>query len=212
MTARPVLWSFRRCPYAMRARLALASAGQQVELREVVLRDKPQAFLDTSPSATVPCIDTGDSVIDESLDIMIWALERNDPEGLADMQKEGQALIQFCDGPFKTALDRYKYPTRYEGVDPTLSRDEAMRFVERLEAQLGGAAWLFGARPRLADLAILPFIRQFAHVDLAWWQAQPFTGVQGWLARFKASERFAAIMRKYPQWQPGEAGQPFPES
>lgn len=212
MTARPVLWSFRRCPYAMRARLALASAGVPVELREVVLRDKPQAFLDTSPSATVPCLDTGGGVIDESLDIMIWALEQNDPEGLLDMPEEGHALIQFCDGPFKTALDHYKYPTRYEGVDPTLSRDEAMRFIERLEAQLGGAAWLFGDRPRLADLAILPFIRQFAHVDLAWWQAQPFTGVQGWLARFKASERFAAIMHKYPQWQPGDAGLPFPES
>lgn len=212
MTAQPVLWSFRRCPYAMRARLALASAGVTVELREVVLRDKPQAFLDTSPSATVPCLDTGDRVIDESLDIMIWALERNDPEMLGDMPEDGHALIQFCDGPFKTALDHYKYPTRFEDVDPTSSRDEAMSFIDRLEAQIGSKAWLFGDQPRLADLAILPFIRQFAHVDQAWWQTRPLPAVQGWLARFKASPRFAAIMHKYPQWQPGDAGQPFPES
>lgn len=216
MSSLPILWSFRRCPFAMRARLALASASQQVALREVVLRDKPQAFLDTSPSATVPCLDTGaktgDGVIDESRDIMIWALEQNDPEGLTDMPEEGHALIEACDGPFKTALDRYKYPTRYEGAQPAPSRGEAMHFVERLEAQLGGAGWLFGDHPRLADLAILPFIRQFAHVELAWWDARPMSGVQRWLARFKASERFASIMRKYPQWQPGEAGHTFPES
>ena len=109
-----VLYSFRRCPYAMRARLALRSARQQVQLREVVLRDKPAAFLATSPSGTVPCLalDTGE-VIDESLDIMIWALRRHDPEGLLQMPDPGWDWINRCDGPFKHALDRTKYATRY---------------------------------------------------------------------------------------------------
>ena len=100
----PILWSFRRCPYAMRARLALAVSGQQVELREVLLRDKAEEFLQTSPSATIPCLKTADTVIDESLDIMLWALGRNDPEGWLQMPQEGMELITLFDGPFKTCL------------------------------------------------------------------------------------------------------------
>ena len=120
--SRPVLYSFRRCPYAMRARLALASAGQGVALREVVLRDKPRAFLDTSPTATVPCLSGPDGVIDESLDIMLWALGRHDPESLLDMPENGFALIETCDGPFKAALDRYKYASRFDDADPNAER------------------------------------------------------------------------------------------
>ena len=208
----PVLWSFRRCPYAMRARLAVASSGVACALREVVLRDKPEAFLAASPSATVPCLQTGQGSIDESYDIMLWALRQSDPEGWLAMPEKGHALISSCDGPFKTALDRYKYSSRYEAADALSERSKASAFITQLETQLAGQPWLFGGAATLADMAILPFIRQFAHVDLEWFAAQPWPNVQDWLERFKASPRFAAIMRKYPQWQAGAAGQPFPES
>ena len=194
----------------MRARLGLASAGITVELREVVLRDKPRAFLDTSPSATVPCLDTGRGVIDESLDIMIWALEQNDPEKWLKMPKEGFDLIGENDGPFKAGLDRYKYPTRYAETDPTTEREKASDFLNRLETHLSPGAWLLGERPCLADMAILPFVRQFAHVDLDWFSAQPWPNVIHWLETFKTSPRFAAIMAKHPQWHPGSTPVMFP--
>lgn len=201
----PILYSFRRCPYAMRARLGLASADLRVELREVVLRDKPPAFLAASPSATVPCLKAGDSVIDESLDIMCWALAQNDPEGLLDMPQDGHALIAATDGPFKTALDRYKYHTRYDDADREAERTKASAHLETLNAQLTGQDWLFGPTPRLADLAILPFIRQFAMTDKTWFDAQDWPDLHRWLETFLASPRFAAIMTKYPQWHEGDA-------
>lgn len=207
----PILWSFRRCPYAMRARLAIASAGISVDLREIQLRNKPAAFLATSPSGTVPCLDRGQEVIDESLDIMLWALRHADPEGLLTMPEAGFDLIAEADGPFKTALDRYKYAVRFEDVDIGAEQEKAALFLRKLEDRLVGQSWLFGARPSLADLAILPFVRQFAHVDLPWFEAQGWTAVAGWLDRFKTSERFAAIMRKYPAWKPGDKPVAFPE-
>lgn len=204
---KPVLYSFRRCPYAMRARLALASAGLKVELREVVLRDKPAAFLEASPSATVPCLVTSDGVVDESLDVMIWALKQNDPEGWLDMPEAGFEWIARADGPFKDALDRTKYANRYPGVDPASQRDVAAVFLSDLDTTIGD--WIFD-RPTLADFAILPFVRQFAFVDKDWFDAQPWPKLQGWLERFLASERFAHIMVKYPQWQPGDPPVAFP--
>ncbi|WP_317056860.1 glutathione S-transferase [Roseovarius rhodophyticola] len=196
----PVFWSFRRCPYAMRARLALCVAEQQVELREILLRDKPQAFRAASPSATVPCLETGDEVIDESLDIMRWALAQNDPQGWLDMPEEGEALIQLCDGPFKTALDRYKYATRFPDHDPITERAMASAFLQDLEARLTESEALFGRTRTLADMAILPFVRQFAHVDLVWFQSQPWPNVISWLEGFKASELFGKAMHKFPVW------------
>ena len=199
---RPILWSFRRCPYAMRARLAIAASGVPVEMRDILLRDKPAAFLAASPSATVPCLDLGsEGVIDESLDIMLWALRQSDPEQWLDMADEGHALIAACEEEFKPALDRYKYETRYPESDPTRARDTAARFVMSLEARLAGRGWLMGNAPRLADMAILPFIRQFAHVDQDWFAAQPWPGVTDWLSRFKASDRFSAIMERRPIWE-----------
>jgi len=204
---KPVLYSFRRCPYAMRARLAVASAGLEVELREVVLRDKPAAFLDASPSATVPCLVTADGVIDESLDVMIWALEQNDPDGWLEMPAGGSEWIARADGPFKDALDRTKYANRYPGVDPTIQRDIAAVFLTDLDAAID--EWIF-ARPTLADFAILPFVRQFAFIDKHWFDAQPWPDLQAWLNRFLISDRFAHIMEKYPQWHPGDAPVGFP--
>ena len=203
----PVFWSFRRCPYAIRARLAIQSSGVGVELREILLREKPPAFLAASPSATVPCLVTDQRVIDESLDIMAWALAQNDPEGWLDMPPDGTDWIARCDGPFKLALDRVKYASRYPGQDRNAHLATACAFLGDLDAQLDG--WLF-ARPTLADMAMLPFIRQFAFIDKHWFDAQPWPHLQGWLARFLDSEHFAAVMPKFPCWQEGQAGVSFP--
>ncbi len=203
----PAFYSFRRCPYAMRARLALDAAQVQVDLREIVLRDKPQAFLDASPSATVPCLVVEGETIDESLDIMTWALKQDDPEGWMDMPALGNDLIARFDGPFKSALDRTKYASRYPDEDAEQHRTIASAFLNDLNSQLHG--YIFG-KPTLADYAILPFVRQFAMIDKAWFDAQDWPHVQEWLEAFLASDRFARIMAKYPPWQPGNAAVRFP--
>ncbi len=206
----PILWSFRRCPYAIRARLAIAASKQRVELHEVLLRAKPEAFLSTSPSATVPCLDTGTQVIDESLDIMLWALAQNDPEGWLDMPDEGHSLIARCDGPFKTALDLYKYAPRHPEQDALAQRTLASEFLQDLDARLHDTSFLFGTSPRLSDMAILPFVRQFAHTDQAWFSEQPWPHLIRWLDAFKTSCRFQAVFQKYPAWQPGDPETLFP--
>ena len=188
----------------MRARLAIASAGITVELREILLRDKAPEFLATSPKGTVPVL-KAEQTIEESIDIMHWALAQSDPEGLLHpMTGQGLALIRENDGPFKTALDRTKYAVRYPHIDPAQSRADAAAFVTKLDAQLAGQPWLLGDAAALADLAILPFVRQFAHVDVAWWDVQPWPHAQRWLAAFKASDRFAAIMTKHAPWKSGQ--------
>lgn len=203
----PVLYSFRRCPYAMRARLAIASAGIDVELREVVLRDKPEAFLKVSASATVPCLASGEVVIDESLDIMIWALKQRDPENWLKMPQTGWDWIARSDGPFKSALDRTKYASRYPTLDPDIQRAKACEFLQELDTQID--QWIF-ATPTLADYAILPFVRQFAFIDKAWFDDQPWPALQQWLHRFLHSERFDQIMPKFAQWKPDHETVHFP--
>ena len=209
-TARPVLYSFRRCPYAMRARLALQISGLQYKLREVSLKSKPPEMLAASPKGTVPVLVLpSGQVIDESLDIMRWGLAQNDPDGwlnqgsLADML----ALIEGNDGQFKHALDRYKYPNRYpleSGGDvqafALAQRFEASSWLQTLESRLS-QGWLFGPQPSLADMATLPFVRQFAHTDAAWFAAQPWPQLQAWLARFEASALFEGVMAKHKPWQ-----------
>lgn len=204
---KPILYSFRRCPYAVRARLALASAEIEVELREIVLRDKPAAFLDASPSATVPCLVTQEQTIDESLDVMKWALAKNDPETWLSMPDDGWAWIARNDGPFKQALDRTKYETRYPDADPTEQRARAAAFLTDLDAQIN--TWIFD-RPTIADYAILPFVRQFAFIDKPWFDQQPWPHLHQWLANFLASDRFDSVMDKYPQWHEGDAPVLFP--
>ncbi|MEP1519410.1 glutathione S-transferase [Ascidiaceihabitans sp.] len=203
----PIFYSFRRCPYAIRARLALAVARVQVDLREVVLRDKPDAFLQTSPSGTVPCLQHVEGVIDESLDVMIWALQRHDPQGWLDMPAEGWDWIARCDGAFKTALDRTKYATRYPDADPQAERAKAMAFLQDLDQQING--WVF-AHPTIADYAILPFVRQFAFIDKAQFDRETIPQVQAWLAGFLGTQAFADVMGKYPQWIAGSDGIVFP--
>jgi len=155
----PILWSFRRCPYAMRARLAIASACLDVELREILLRDKPAAFLAASPKGTVPVIQHDRHVIEQSLEVMLWALGRNDPEGWLDMPDLGHALIEETDGRFKMALDRTKYAVRYADVNVDEERKKAGAFLIRLDAMLARQGFVFGTAPKLADMAILPFVR-----------------------------------------------------
>ncbi len=203
----PILYSFRRCPYAMRARLAIAASGVQVELREVVLRDKPAAFLAVSDSGTVPCLATDAAAIDESLDIMKWALAQNDPNTWLDMPKAGWELITRADGPFKDALDRTKYAIRHPESDPEEQRANAAFFLAELDQTI--TTWLFD-HPTIADYAILPFVRQFAFIDKAWFDAQPWPRLQGWLDRFLISDPFSEIMSKYPQWSEGDNPTYFP--
>ena len=213
-SALPVLYSFRRCPYAMRARLALAVSGEPYELREVVLKNKPAEMLAASPKGTVPVLVLpGGEVIDESLDVMLWALRRNDPEGwLASPQgslDDMLALVAGNDGAFKRSLDRYKYPNRYPeeaaGDNAAFAfshRAACASWLGRLETLLAGG-WLFGMHASLADMALLPFVRQFAHTDVAWFAAQPWPQLQAWLARFEASALYEGVMGKHVPWQAG---------
>lgn len=206
----PIFYSFRRCPYAMRARLAFSASGQPVELREILLRDKAPEFLATSPSATVPCLKDGDTVIDESLDVMKWALSKSDPEGWLDMPDAGHDLIEQADGPFKQALDRTKYATRYPDADPEVQRAKAHEFLHQLNDQLV-QPYLFGETPKLADMAILPFVRQFAFIDKARFDAEDWPNLSRWLEAFLISDRFQSIMTKYAKWETGDAPIYFPE-
>lgn len=210
LSSNPILYSFRRCPYAMRARLALQSSEQVVELREIILREKPAHMLEMSPKGTVPVMVMQDGVvIDESLDVMLYSLKQNDPEHLLDIEnvsvEEMLSLIEEFDGPFKTALDRYKYANRHEDVDIDDEREIASGHLATLEALLAnGQAYLFADRISIADLAIFPFVRQFANVDKDWFEAQTWPHLIKALARFVNSDRFLSIMTKYPQWREGD--------
>lgn len=206
---KPILYSFRRCPYAMRARLALLEANQKVEIREILLKEKPVEFLQASPSSTVPCLLIDDKIIDESLDIMTWALSKNDPGNFLDMPHLGYDLINENDGPFKIALDKTKYHSRYPDENPKSNREKASSFIHKLENILEGS-FLFGEDPKLADLAVLPFIRQFALVDKIWFDQQPWQKVVAWLNRFLESKRFTDIQQKYVPWKSGTNSVFFP--
>lgn len=205
----PILYSFRRCPYAIRARLALKCAQIPLELREVVLRHKPEAMLAISPKGTVPVLQLPDGqVIDESLDIMNWALRQADPEGWLDLPdaQVTHDLIARNDGPFKALLDRYKYPERHPDSTFTDYRDQAIELcIQDLNQRLTDAPCLLGARPSLADMAIVPFIRQFAQVDADWFASAPFPALRTWLNGLVESPLFHAVMAKYPAWQTGDA-------
>lgn len=212
MSTLPVLYSFRRCPYAMRARMALLASGTPVRLREVVLRDKPDEMIEVSPKATVPVLVLEDGrVIDESLEVMRWALERNDPHDWLRDLEASLALIAEADSGFKDNLDRYKYPTRYEGVDPVEQRDAGLAFLKTLDGMISGKGQLLGAEPRLADYAIFPFIRQFANTDRGWFDQQPLAALHPWLEEHLASETFTDVMSKYPQWKTGDEEPMFAE-
>ena len=191
------LYSFRRCPYAMRARMALRYCGVPVEIVEVSLKAKPAEMLAISPKGTVPVLNADGRVIDESLEIMRWALAQNDPQ---DWLLGGDAriaeLIEANDQVFKGHLNRYKYAERYPEQPMEVYRAEGEMFLRRLEELLEGRDYLLTDHPSLADVALLPFVRQFAHVDREWFAQTPYVRLQAWLQRFLESELFTSIMKK----------------
>jgi len=193
------LYSFRRCPYAMRARMALSVAGIDYEHREVLLRDKPEAMLELSPKGSVPVFDAGGVILEESIDIMRWAL----PEAVIEPE-----IVKMIDGPFKLHLDRYKYASRY---DPEVKRGDvnlehraqAVDALALIEARLQEQPFLAGAKMGPTDMASFPFVRQFAAVEREWWQAEPkLPQPRKWLEVCIQSELFKSVMQKFPLWSP----------
>ena len=193
----------------MRARMAVAVSGVAVELREIVLRDKPEEMLAASPKGTVPVLVLPDGkVVEESIDIMRWALIQSDPE--CWLGHEESDLITANDGPFKQALDRYKYPHRYGLTDGIMYRNAAGAHLEMLENRLLAAPYLAGSKCGFTDIAIFPFVRQFAATDTGWFIAQPLPAVQNWLSSLVSSDVFTHAMTRYQPWKAGDAPTFFP--
>jgi glutathione S-transferase len=203
--ALPILYSYRRCPYAMRARMALWAAQVQVELREVSLREKPQHLLQISPKATVPVLQLPDgTVLEQSLDIMYWALQQNDMPGWLQVDAQAaDALISVNDDEFKKALDCYKYPDRYPERSQLFYREQGEQFLQRLETALAGHRYLLGDVASIADVAIFPFIRQFAAVDAEWFAQSDYVSLRAWLAGWVESALFDEVMQKVAAYVEG---------
>ena len=199
----PVLYSYRRCPYAMRARLAIFFAGLKVEQREIVFWNKPVPMLNASPKGTVPVlILPGGEVIDESWEIMLWALQGSSylPVG---QEQQMAAWILKNDEEFKTYLDAYKYSDEFASISQIDARNKGEAFLQQLEQVLQSQRFLLGEQLSAIDLAIFPFVRQFAHVDKAWWQSAAFPSLKKWLAQHMQSEYFKAVMKNRPVWEAG---------
>jgi len=211
----PILYSFRRCPYAMRARLALLVAGVPCVLREVALKNKPQAMLALAPQGTVPVLVLPDGrVLAQSLDIMRFALDHKDPlawlpHDEVDRARQ-QAWVERNDGPFKFALDRYKYPQRFGLGDNSAYRLAGEQYLGELNDWLCHNRALAGAHFGYADAAIAPFVRQWAHTDAARFASADWSALQAWLQAFEQFEGFALVMEKYPVWEPSQAPVHFP--
>ena len=207
------LYSFRRCPYAMRARLGVWFSGLQVELREVTLKNKPAQMLAISPKGTVPVLRLADgAVIEESRDIVVWALEQQDPQGLLDatVLDQANALIEQNDNEFKYWLDRYKYADRHVEMTQAEHRQRGEGFLQVLESLLESRAYLFGDAPTIADIGVMPFVRQFAHVDRDVFSQLPYPNLQRWLQGWLEHPLFLQTMIKLPVWQEGDEVVVFP--
>ncbi len=195
----PMLYSYRRCPYAMRARMALKLAGIEVEIREISLREKPAHLLEISPKATVPVLVLPEGkVIDESIEIMLFALKQHSLQ--ANIHAPFRALILENDNSFKQALDAYKYPERHKKLTQQQHRVQGEVFLQKLESLLEKNNYLFGTTPSLADMAIFPFIRQFVAVDAAWFEAAPYPKLRAWLKGWVESDLFKSVMTKNPTY------------
>ena len=207
------LYSFRRCPYAMRARLGLSFAQLQVELREITLKDKPAQMLAISPKGTVPVLQlSNDAVIEESREIMVWALEQKDPQKLLDTKTlhEANILIDKNDHEFKHWLNRYKYADRHLEMTQTEYRQRGEVFLQDLEALLTKNAYLLASHVTIADIAIMPFVRQFAHVDRNVFYNLPYPNLQRWLTCWLEHPLFLQVMTKFEPWQEGDEVVIFP--
>jgi glutathione S-transferase len=198
-----ILYSYRRCPYAMRARMALKYAGIEVEHREIELRNKPQSMLQASPKGTVPVLCMDDLVLDQSLDIMYWAISQSDPDGWGSADDAtAQAWIAKNDGPFKVLLDQYKYPNRFPELDQAAVLNQALQIMLLpMEQSLQATQYLMGDKITWVDVAIFPFIRQFSMVDAKKFEQLPILATKKWLARHLESELFHSVMHKYPVWR-----------
>ena len=203
----PILYSFRRCPYAMRARLSLAYSGISYIHREILLKNRPDELYTISPKGTVPVMELSDeTVMDESLDIMKWALSQNDPEEIyKENIHEQDAMIVGNDGEFKKRLDQYKYHIRFPDGSYRSYQDKVALTLRHYDQILSSSRYLFGQRMALADMALFPFVRQCAHVDFEWFNHQ-FSHLSLWLEEFKTSEIFRSIMKKYDVWESGTDG------
>ena len=203
----PILYSFRRCPYAMRARMAIHISGQKCELREVLLRDKPPSMLEYSAKGTVPVLILQDNkVIDESLDVIDWALNLNDPDNWQrskDTEKTKE-LIKINDGEFKYHLDRYKYSKRYDNEDPEFHRKRCLKFIESINNELNNSEYIFDDNISYADIVLLPFIRQYRIADIEWFDSLPYNNLKKWLSSFLDSYLLNSIMKKYDLWKEGD--------
>ncbi|WP_025645542.1 MULTISPECIES: glutathione S-transferase [unclassified Psychrobacter] len=209
----PRLYSFRRCPYAMRARLALLFAELPVELREIVLKNKPSQMLAISPKGTVPVLQLPEGrVIEESREIMIWALEQNDKQGLLDAKliKQANDLLDKNDDEFKHWLDHYKYADRYPEMSQAEYQERGEVFLQSLEALLNKNAYLLGDSISIADIGIMPFVRQFAHVDRDVFYGLPYPKLQSWLQDWLEHPLFKQAMTKFDPWQEGDEVIIFP--
>ena len=211
LAALPILYSLQNCPYAMRARLALLLAEQTVQIRATTMKDKPSEMLLASPKGTVPVLvieDDGENntqIIDESLDVMLWALHRNDPENLLYSHDEKALpemlkVIEQNDTEFKGNLENYKRAKRFHGDDLEACRLECEPFVQTLEQRLSQHEFMMGATPSLLDYALLPFIRQFSRVNKPVFAQEQYTNLRRWLRFHLQSRLFSRAMFKYPLW------------
>jgi len=212
----PILYSFRRCPFAMRARLAVYYSKTECVIREVLLSNKPEELINLSPKATVPVMQLANGcVIEESLEIMKWCFKINDPYNFMPIyiqhKLDIENIINLIDGPFKIYLDKYKYSSHYVGEDKIKNRDKACDILHEVENKINDNDFMFDSKISYLDLAILPLIRQFMFVDQDWFLTlMPHKKIKNWLKNFLETEALEKIMVKFPQWKKGDKSQLFP--
>ena len=205
----PILYTFRRCPYAMRARLAIKASGVIVEIREVKLKNKPEELLNISPKATVPVLYiSSKKIIEESLDIMKWALEINDPLKLLKQEKlnriEVHNTFNKLENDFKQNLDRYKYSSRFDQPNPELYRDKNLKILNEFNTSLQHNKGIYSSHLSLLDYAIFPFVRQFRNVNSVWFDSLELNFLKSWLYELIDSDQFSSIMKKNLIWEPNQ--------
>jgi glutathione S-transferase len=202
----PILYSLRNCPYAMRARIAIFKAKKTVILRDIVLSDKPKEMITASPKATVPIIVLPNgAVIEESFDVMLWAITENDPDDLLHSKNPKFLatmlnIIKSFDQDFKACLEQYKCAKRYRESNISECRAACEQYIQTLEIRLTDHDFLLSDKESLADIALLPFIRQFARVERQWYLQSPYPKVRQWLNNYLQSPMFTKVMAKYPLW------------
>lgn len=200
----PVLYSFRRCPYAMRARMALILTSHTCELREILLTDKPDSMLEISPKGTVPVLQLEDRIIDESMDVIKWAIKSGSEKMhilSEDEEAMSNSLIQLFDSKFKYHLDRYKYSSRYQTLKEE-HQEKCLEILNSLEQKISDQPWIFGKLVSLLDISILPFIRQCKIANPAWFKSQKFKRVISLLEHFESSKLFNKAMEEFELWDP----------